>query len=354
MLYNLHILRVIAAMSVVYFHTTSEAGLNLPVSIGSRGVDVFFVISGFIIAYIGSKHPQQFLRRRLIRIVPFYWAASLGLFCIALAMPDLLRSTRADVPQLIASLLFIPRETEYSGVFPTMILGWSLNFEMFFYVVFALALRISPKWSPLLSCAGIVAFATVVNQLALDSTAMNFYARPIVLEFVYGIGVFYVFKWFDARRDRFATIAAGKWVLVLLLAASLIFIGYGEYVNGWGFPRHIYAGGASFVIVLTALLLERIYGLTTRNRAIYLLGESSYILYLIHPYIIYTALRVLRGDAELGTTMTIGLILGLFALAGIVSVAIHLWFEKPMMAYLRERVLPSAPPAPPIPVEIAR
>lgn len=72
MLYNLHLLRVIAALGVVYFHTTSTAGLRLNWDIGSRGVDVFFVISGFIIAYIGTSKPDQFFVRRLIRVVPFY------------------------------------------------------------------------------------------------------------------------------------------------------------------------------------------------------------------------------------------------------------------------------------------
>ena len=73
MIYNLQLLRALAALAVVYFHVTSEAGLGLPVNIGAHGVDVFFVISGFIIAYIGARSPDGFLLRRLIRIVPFYW-----------------------------------------------------------------------------------------------------------------------------------------------------------------------------------------------------------------------------------------------------------------------------------------
>ena len=90
MLLNLHLLRAIAALAVVYFHGTSEAGLNLPVSIGSHGVDVFFVISGFIIAYIGTRSPDRFLIRRVIRIVPFYWAATLAVFGAAALAPHML------------------------------------------------------------------------------------------------------------------------------------------------------------------------------------------------------------------------------------------------------------------------
>ncbi len=341
-LYNLHVLRVIAAMGVVYYHTTSEAGLDLTVSIGSRGVDVFFVISGFIIAYIGSTNQQQFFRRRLIRVVPFYWAATLFVFLVVLVFPNMLRSTHADVPHLIASLLFIPRDSIYAdGVFPTLILGWSLNFEMFFYIVFALSLRISQKWSPLICGAWILGFVAMFHAITTTSTALNFYARPIVLEFVFGIGVYYVFTWFDQRKARLAKIAAGKWLLLVLLATSVLVICLADYHEGWGLPRHVYAGIPGFMIVLTALLLERIYGVTTKNRTIYLLGESSYILYLIHPYIIYTVLRTVIGHRELATPVLIAVIVGLLALSAALSIAIHLWFEKPVMKYLKARLLPS-------------
>src|SRR5262249_8559529 len=126
MIYNLHLLRAVAALAVVYFHVTSDAGLRLPVNIGAHGVDVFFVISGFIISYIGARSPHNFLLRRVIRIVPFYWAATLVVFVLALLFPHLMRTTQADFNQLLCSLLFIPYETADGGMLPTLILGWSL------------------------------------------------------------------------------------------------------------------------------------------------------------------------------------------------------------------------------------
>src|SRR6185369_8232476 len=103
MLYNLHLLRVIAALGVVYFHITSVAGLKLDWDVGSRGVDVFFVISGFIIAYIGTSKPEQFFVRRLIRVVPFYWAATLVVFAMVMRFPELFHTTTANVRHLLAS-----------------------------------------------------------------------------------------------------------------------------------------------------------------------------------------------------------------------------------------------------------
>src|SRR5215831_19965634 len=120
MLLNLHLLRAVAALSVVYFHTTSEAGLNLPINVGGHGVDVFFVISGFIVAHISERSPDRFLVRRVIRIVPFYWTATVALFSLAALGPHILRSTQPDVQQLVCSLFFVPRETSYAGVVPTL------------------------------------------------------------------------------------------------------------------------------------------------------------------------------------------------------------------------------------------
>ncbi|MEO8553468.1 MAG: acyltransferase [Kofleriaceae bacterium] len=329
MLYNLHVLRVIAALGVVYYHITSEAGLDLEASIGSRGVDVFFVISGFIIAYIGSKKPDQFLVRRLIRVVPFYWAATLFVFAVVLVAPNVLRTTTSDWKQLVASLLFIPRQPPGGEQFPTLVLGWSLNFEMFFYLWFALALKLKPNTAPIVCALFIGAFCAVVHAAGLTDPILTFWARPIVLEFAFGIAVYYLFAW-DALKPP-------KAVLIALILGSLVMIGYGEY-RWYGYYRVIVAGIPSFVLVLSALLVEKHYRVTTQNKTMFLVGEASYIIYLIHPYIIYTVLRKVIGHRELGTAAIIPLIIVLLAVTSAVAVLIHLYFEKPLMGFLRRKL----------------
>jgi exopolysaccharide production protein ExoZ len=338
MLYNLHLLRVIAALGVVYFHTTSEAGLRLDWDVGSRGVDVFFVISGFIIAYIGTSKPDQFFRRRLIRVVPFYWAATLVVFAVVTVAPQVFRTTTASVPHLLTSLFFIPHELK-GEMQPTLLLGWSLNFEMFFYVLFAMALSISQKWSPVICVGWIVAFVLAIHAVASGNPIMDFYARPIVLEFCFGIGVFYLFSWCSARRQQLVQIAGLKWLLLLILVGSLVTINVFEEYYRNELPRYLVAGIPSFFLVASALLLERLYGLATNNRLIYLLGESSYIIYLVHPYIVFTVLRVVvKGTSAMSSPMLAVLIAGLLALTSAIAIAIHVWFEKPVMAYLRARL----------------
>ena len=339
MLYNLHLLRVIAALGVVYFHTTSVAGLKLDWDVGSRGVDVFFVISGFIIAYIGTSKPEQFFLRRLIRVVPFYWAATAFVFAMVSVAPTLFHTTTASVPHLIASLLFFPHPGVDGEMQPTLILGWSLNYEMFFYVWFAISLWISRRWSPVLCAGWLIAVMLAIDVAHSANPVAAFYARPIVLEFCYGLAAFYVFQWCSARRDELVRIPGLKGALLAILVGGLVAIAVGEEYYRDVYARYLIAGIPSFFVVTSALLLERLFGLSTKNRLIFLLGESSYIIYLVHPYIIFTVLRVIaRGATAWSSPALAALIVGLLALVSAIAVAIHVWFEKPVMAFLRARL----------------
>ncbi len=340
MIYNLHFLRVIAALAVVYFHMTSEAGLNLSVSVGSRGVDVFFVISGFIIAQIGmGKKPGEFLVRRLIRVVPFYWGATLFVFGIAFVFPALMRSTTADTTHLLYSLFFIPHFSGAAdGMFPTLILGWSLNFEMYFYVVFAVSLALHGRYAPLAVSAFIGSVVLLNAALPFENPILQFYGRPITLEFVFGVLVFYICRAAGEHKAAFARLSSLKWHLIITLAASVIALCAFE-ISPVRYPRYIVAGVPAFFIVLSSVLLERIYGIFTKNSLVQLLGESSYIVYLIHPYIVYAFLRVVVKGVPLGMPATVALIVGLLALTCAASIGIHVWFERPVMSLLRQRLL---------------
>ncbi len=339
LLVNLNTLRAVAALAVVYAHVTSEAGLNLHPSIGTRGVDIFFVISGFIIAYIGSRNADRFFLRRLIRIVPFYWASTLALFSVVMVAPHLLRSTQPDVLQLLCSIFFIPRETAYAGMFPTLVLGWSLNYEMYFYVIFSLSLLLSKRLAPILCCAAITAILLAITASGAQNSSIQFYARPLVFEFVFGIVIFYLLYWVEKHRAALQDVASGKILLLLVLAVALVAIFFIESRQGFGLPRQISSGIPAFLIVLSAILLERIYRVTVNSRILFLLGEASYILYLIHPYVVYGMLRtVLRGNHH-GLPATIAIIAVLMAISSAIAIGIHLAFEKPVMGFLRRKLL---------------
>jgi len=340
MLRNLHLLRVIAALGVVYFHTTSSAGLNLAWDVGSRGVDVFFVISGFIIAYIGLSKPEHFIQRRLIRVVPFYWAATLVVFLAATIAPRFFRSTDASLTHLVASLFFIPHTSATGEMQPTLILGWSLNFEMYFYVLFALALQVSRRWSPLICVAWIVSWVVAINSMGVTNPIAAFFARPTVLEFCFGIAAYYLCNWCESRRTLLAQRRPLKWLLIVVLTASAVALVVLEKYYRDVVPRYLVGGIPAFFLVTSALLLERVFGIVSHSRLSYLLGESSYVIYLIHPYVVFTILRIgLHDPTSLSLPFMALLIVGLLALTSALSLAMHLYFEKPVMAFLRAKLL---------------
>src|SRR5215831_3963887 len=341
MLLNLHLLRAVAALSVVYFHTTSEAGLNLPVNVGAHGVDVFFVISGFIVAYVSVRSPDRFLVRRVIRIVPFYWTATISLFIIAALAPHMLRSTQPDFEQLVCSLFFVPRETSYAGMVPTLVLGWSLNYEMYFYLMFAVAVGIARRRAPLACCLGIVGTALGIAVSRATHPSIRFYARPIVFEFVFGICVYLLFEVAERRVGWFARRSWARWALGFVALGSILFIGLEESHGGFGLPRFLAAGLPASSLVLAAVILERVYGLRTESHVVFTIGESSYILYLIHPYVIYGLLRTTMSNrGALSWPAATALVVALLVLSTVTATAIHRWVEKPVLVALRRRLLP--------------
>jgi exopolysaccharide production protein ExoZ len=341
MIYNVHFLRVVAALAVVYYHIASEAGLNLPRPFGKFGVDLFFVVSGFIIAYIGSKSPDSFLLRRVIRIVPFYWTASLFVFSIAWLFPQQLRQTQADVPHLLYSLFFIPHETAYSGMFPTLILGWTLNYEMYFYVLFAIALAFSRRFAPIICSVFLTLIVLAIDLSGTQNKSLKFYASPIVFEFIFGIFVYYAISFIVRRADDYRPAAWFKWLLYASTLAASVFMVVQGINGGFRLLRPIACGLPALFIVMGAILIEKLYNVYTKNKLLLLLGEASYILYLIHTYIIYGVLRLFVGPTSGIGPVTIGLLVfALMVLPSAAALVIHVWFEKPTMSYLRRALIP--------------
>jgi peptidoglycan/LPS O-acetylase OafA/YrhL len=126
---SIQLLRAIAALSVVYVHCTTAGDYNF-FSTGTFGVDIFFIISGFIIAYMVSKTTEDFLIKRIIRIVPLYFLATVAMALTVMFFPNHIRSTTISVSGFMKSILFIPGP-ENRGQ-PILGQGWTLNYEMFF------------------------------------------------------------------------------------------------------------------------------------------------------------------------------------------------------------------------------
>ena len=183
---SIHYLRGLAALLVVFHHSIIQLAPvrdhYAHVEFGQAGVDIFFVISGFVIYLSNAKGrlgSGEFLKRRIIRIVPLYWLATLAVVAVAVVAPRFFATTTLTAQDVAQSLLFVPA---YSAAFPgqiwpVLVPGWSLNYEMFFYLVFAVGLLVARERLLLFLVAtlGIL----VVAGLLLDP-------QPRALEVIHG------------------------------------------------------------------------------------------------------------------------------------------------------------------------
>jgi peptidoglycan/LPS O-acetylase OafA/YrhL len=340
---NLQVLRALAALSVVLGHTLHETGaLGAParfVAAAQRlnlgfGVDIFFVISGFIMLHTSLGQfgregaSYKFLSRRIARIAPIYWLLTTVMILGSLAAPGLLNVAIGDVGHVAASYLFIPDMRGVGEIRPVMALGWTLNYEMMFYVLFALALcapaRVGVVW------LAAVMILLVVGGLyaAPEDVRLKFWTSPLILEFLFGVFVALL-----RRRG-----------LRLSLYAALLLAGYGlvgyafrdDPAGGHDGMRALCAGLPAACLVL-ALTSGPFAGLARYAPGLVALGDASYSLYLVHPFVI-RPLRVIWAKTALSPTLYVA---AAFALSALVALALYRWVELPLTGAARRALTPA-------------
>jgi exopolysaccharide production protein ExoZ len=327
---NIQALRAFAAVAVAFFHT----GLLLPhlQPIGSFGVDIFFVISGYIMARICETDSRFFLRRRLIRIVPPYWLMTMLLFLFALRFPQLLEATRASGTELWKSLLFIPYHKSNGVLEPLLFVGWSLNYEMFFYLAIAAGLLLVPRRPLLFASAVVLAVTLLCHPFSGRGAVPEFYGNKVMVEFVLGIIAYEI-----ARRtpQALARRTRGIWLGVMLV--GILGIAFFQAAMPAGLPlRWQTVELLSMAVVLGASLMSQ-GGWDTDLAWLVLIGDASYILYLVHPYcenllnrVVAQRMPVLTIASPLGAAIAV-------TVSVLVAILLHLKVERPSVAWLNQR-----------------
>lgn len=339
MIANIQALRALAALLVVVVHLEQLlAPLGVSPSnvfFGGGGVDLFFVISGFIMVYTTAQSwpgTGNFLMNRIIRIVPLYWLMTLMVFALALIAPSLLGSTEPRADYLAKSLAFIPFEKTNGRMEPILFLGWTLNYEMFFYLVLGLGLG----WKARGLAGAAFAFMTLVAlglAAGFSDPLLRFYTNPILLEFVIGmaIGAAYLHPGWEPLWTR-----ASPWIAGTMIAGGLVALVLLPFAI-LPTDRIVQIGLASAAIVFGALWLERM-GLVVRSGTVLLLGNASYAIYLTHPFVTQAVTKVadmLALDSVPVRILLVPVTYGLVMLAGVI---VHLMIEKPMTRAIRNAV----------------
>lgn len=319
---SIQMLRAVAALAVVFFHIPLFRN-------GNWGVDIFFVISGFIMALVTAQSSSYFFTKRVIRVVPLYWLGTLCVFAVALVLPSMLDNTTADVPGMLKSLFFIPyQKGEY--VQPLLYLGWTLNFEMFFYAVFALSMAISHRHR-LLVCSSLLMALVLLGELVTFETLLaRFYTQQIIAEFVLGMGCYAVY----ARTAAWRAAGPRKGVRALLILVGLAALVYMPFA---GDLAESLGRGVAWGIPAAVLFLAMVHGLSgVRLPALLvLIGDASYSLYLFHPYVLKVFNKIFHVfDAPgLLAYLMVPVSIGLCC---VVAVGIYRLVELPMTQWLRD------------------
>jgi exopolysaccharide production protein ExoZ len=338
-------LRAVAASLVVAAHQLGnivngwgEASLPLrlqaefAVQMGTIGVLIFFGISGFIMissqfnSFGNPNKALDFFWRRILRILPLYAIATTLQFINK-------RNFSNDYTWLnyIKSLLFIPYIGEGHLYRPVVGQGWSLNAEMYFYLVFALSLLLPRARGLALSISAI--FATSAMQFFAPqlSEGVRFYANPILLYFVCGMLIGLLFKRSQVSTSS-ATMLVGVWAA--LLAASL-WINLGLTATA--------ALACNLLIVFVFVWTAAAYKPQRQSSSVRLLerlGDASYSTYLFHGFML-GALKFISTRIEVGQWLNV-VIMVFFAvvLANIIGLGIHLFIEKPIERFLKPKPKP--------------
>ena len=325
-LVSVQALRALAALAVATYHALQWADGGFEV--GRAGVDVFFVISGFIMWHVTAGRdvdPGDFLWRRLTRVAPLYWLATLGVLGVALGWPAFLPEVRPGWTHLALSLAFIPHLDPRGLPFPTLPPGWTLDYEALFYLIFAGALACPRAWRGRI-VAGALASVTAFGFLCAEP----FYylgANPMLLQFAAGAGLGFLV---ERRRQP-----GPLWGGVMLAAALGVWIAEDvthAFTELW---RPLLWGVPALLTVAGAVCLET-GGVSLRlpawvRRASSALGDASYAIYLLH--LPATAI-VAHTLGWTNPTLFVAVSLAASTAAGLAGRA---FIEKPLLRRLRSR-----------------
>jgi exopolysaccharide production protein ExoZ len=293
---RVQMLRAIAALSVAIRHAQHDAATLAERSGASfapwdpipwsAGVDVFFVISGLIMVHASQglfarpQGPRIFLARRIARIVPLYWSVT-TLYLIALiTAPDVLNQTYVTVGFVIKSYLFIPAARPDGWVQPLYELGWTLNYEMFFYALFAASIVLPARRA----CVSLlcVLVSLVIGGRLIDRHAQPsaFWTDPIILEFGFGVAIGLA-RASGLRISRLAAVAC-----VGLGVAALAFAAHVQDVLDLVARPLAYGVPAFLIVAGFALTADAPHRESAAARCAVAAGDASYALYLLHPFVI--------------------------------------------------------------------
>lgn len=325
---SIQFLRAIAAIAVVLFHIGSMEKKYSPdyVIIGDfwqYGVDLFFVISGFILTYISydkfghDGEPYRFFLKRFIRIYPLYWLFSLVVLAVWLLRPEWVNSSYDEPADVLKSFLLWPQKMK-----PLLAVGWSLIFEVYFYIIFAFALIAKARSAIVILASWTLGTALLCFFIPVDGAPfLALASSPLLFEFMIGCVLALAY-----RRG----IPLSMILLPIMIMAWITMNLYPAVIESVYF-RALSCG------LLSALLLYTCVRIEENHSAIFppficRIGDASYSIYLSHVLVISAITRGIVAP-NMGMDYHLLWILSLLLASILAGIAIHFFIEKPFLKY---------------------
>lgn len=332
-------LRGIAAVMVIFMHTYSmeqkyspDQWLGAWTYYGGLGVDIFFVISGFIMVHVtrnytpGPRTSLIFLLRRSARLYPLYWVVSLALLALYALRPEMVFSGIDRAPNLLKSFTLWP---DYRP--PLLAIGWTLTFEMMFYVIFAFALLLAPKrlglflavWAIFIIAAQIPPVRNLLGREPLIALLTS----VMCLEFILGAAL-------ALWLPRMAVTTGQAWVLIVfgavagLLSAGVLSV-QGDYIlDNYVLRVALFAGPAGLIVFgIAALDMNK----RRVSKILQALGDWSYSIYLTHILTLAILAKAWQLFAVPGRLDNVVMVAVLIISSISVGALTHILIEKPIM-----------------------
>ena len=342
----IQVLRGIACILVALMHITLTFSETYHTSFlgdifkfGGSGVDIFFVLSGFIITYSNKKYIGnrariiQFLKKRVIRIFPIYWVIISVFLVLQLLLSSFYRTHfQLSAANILNTYLLLPNHNMVNGV------SWSLTNELFFYILFTLALVIpKKKYTLLLLWLYLLFLLLVPATFILCGDNSNRFAGllifPMNIEFLLGIIVVLFLERFPKNWCKPFLIAG---IACFIIAA--IFYNNGLFLFNNGYDRVLMFGLPSFLIIFSLVKYEVVNNIII-NRLFIKLGDASYSIYLLHLPLVAAFFKIAIKLPITNNFLLTLLSIALLAIICFTGMLIYKKIEQPLIKWLNKMLV---------------
>lgn len=334
--------RGIAALLVVAFHLTVRSNELLKqnllaglFSFGSAGVDFFFVLSGFVIFYVhrydtgNSRKLKNFLLKRFVRIYPIYFLLTLLIIPVYLAGYG--HSYKSNIDIILKSFLLYPQS---NGIYPILNVGWTLSYEVLFYLFSSLAILLKPQLTRIIFALWILTIITVyiarISSLFVpDNTLINFIFNIRNLEFILGSLAAYLVQKQQFRHSS---------CMLMLGILSFLLFGMNDAIFNFVRVEPVIAYGIPSALIIIGAASRDLINSPKVPRIFLYFGDASYSIYLTH-FVAMTALMSLALKLHLisfmGYPLTVAIITVMTLILGCL---VFQYIENPLLAFLRKKI----------------